>query len=80
MKSEKKRMVLANGEKFVNFKEFNDNGTKYIFAVGINEEETDLNDVYCVFKEIIKDGKKYMEEVEDPNIISKFKIDESDFE
>ncbi len=80
MKSEKKIMVLANGEKFVNFKEIVEDGTKYIFAVGINEEETDINDVYCVFKEIIKDGKKYMEEVDDPEIFSKFKIDETDFE
>ena len=80
MKSEKKIMVLANGEKFVNFKEIVEDGTKYIFAVGINEEETDINDVYCVFKEIIKDEKKYMEEVDDPEIFSKFKIDETDFE
>ena len=80
MKSEMKIMVLANGEKFVNFKEIVEDGTKYIFAVGINEEETDINDVYCVFKEIIKDEKKYMEEVDDPEIFSKFKIDETDFE
>ena len=77
---EKRLVVLADNSKFAIIKEFDLPTGKYCFAVGVNEKEDDLNGTYCFFEEKIVDGKKYLEEVKDPEIISQFNIDLDDFE
>ena len=80
MGEEKKLVVLDNGLKFVLIKEFNEPEGKYFFAAGITEDEEDLNGKFCYFKELVSDGEKHLEEVLDQEIISKLKIEATDFE
>lgn len=77
---ENRLVVLADNSKYAILKEFNLPTGKYCFAAGVNEEEDNVNGSYCFFEEKIVDGKKYLEEVTDPDIISQFDIDISDFE
>lgn len=78
---DKKRLVvLEDSSKYAIIKEFDEPTGKYCFAVGVTEDEEDINGSYCFFEEKLIDGKKYLEEVTDPNILTKFEIDMSDFE
>ena len=75
-----KLMELSNGEKFAVIKQFKEPDGIYYFTVGVNEAEDDITNEYVFFKETIKDGRTFMEEVVDPGIISKFKVTEEDLE
>lgn len=77
---DKKLVEFENGTKFALIKEFELDGTKYFFAAGVNEEETEGNGVYCYFKEEIKDGNKYLYEERNPEILKNFKVTYKDFE
>lgn len=72
-------MELANGEKFAVLKQFNKEDATYYFVVGVNKEEDELTNEFTLFMEYTKDGKTFMKEIKDPEILSKFEINVDDF-
>lgn len=70
MKLEVNKMItLNNDEKYVILEEVEKDGTNYYYIAEVNNDETDIKDVYKIISTSEKDGLTYLNEITDETIL-----------
>lgn len=64
-----KIMTLNDGKKYIVLNQAIYKETNYFFVVRITEDESDVTDEFRIIEEVLKDGKRYIRNVEDQKMI-----------
>lgn len=64
-----KIMTLKDGKKYIVLNQAIYKETNYFFVVRITEDESDVTDEFRIIEEVLKDGKRYIRNVEDQKMI-----------
>lgn len=65
-----KIMTLKNGKKYVVLNQAIYKENNYFFVVGVEDNEEELTDEFRIIQEVNKDGKKFIKDVHDPDLIN----------
>ena len=65
-----KIMTLKNGKKYVVLNQAIYKQNNYFFVVGTTDDEEDLTDEFRIVQEVEKDGKKFIKDIHDPQLIN----------
>lgn len=64
-----KIMVLNNNKKYIVINQAIYKGVNYYFVVGITDNEEDVTDEFRIVQEIVENGKSYIKDVNDPQLL-----------
>ena len=64
-----KIMHLKNGAKYLILNQAIYQGKNYFFAVRVSDDEEDIIDEFQMLSEEVRDGKKYISKVKDPDTL-----------
>ena len=72
MKIGKNQLItLDDGKKYIITEEKMYEDNKFYLMAGVKEDESDLNNQFQIAREVIFEGDTYLEEVDDPELLSK---------
>lgn len=72
MKIGKNQLItLDDGKKYIITEEKIYEDNKFYLMAGVKEDESDLNNQFQIAREVIFEGDTYLEEVDDPELLSK---------
>ena len=72
MKIGKNQLItLDDGKKYIITEEKMYEENKFYLMAGVKEDESDLNNQFQIAREVIFEGDTYLEEVDDPELLSK---------
>lgn len=65
-----KVLTLRNGKKYVVLNQAIYKQENYFFVVGVTDDEEDLTDEFRIVQEVEKDGKKFVKDIHDPQLLN----------
>lgn len=65
-----KVLTLRNGKKYVVLNQAIYRQENYFFVVGVTDDEEDLTDEFRIVQEVEKDGKKFVKDIHDPQLLN----------
>lgn len=63
-------MTLTNGRKYIILRQAIYKGENYFVAARLSEDEKKITEDYVTVHEVVKDDKKFVELVKDPQLLS----------
>lgn len=64
-----KIITLSNNKKYVVINQAIYKGVNYFFVVRTTDDEKDVTDEFRIVEEVVKDGKSYIRDVEDQQLL-----------